>query len=321
MKRHGNLFERICSTLNLQLADAIARTGKSGQYGVISHDRNQVENIARLHEMLVNQTYTTSPYKIFQISDPKVRDIYALPYFPDRIVHHAVMNILEPILVSCFTADTYSCIKGRGIHAAQKAVERALRDHAGTQYCLQLDIKKFYPSVDHAVLKTLIRRKIKDPQLLWLFDDIIDSAQGLPIGNYLSQFLANFYLTPLDHWIKEAAGVRHYFRYSDDMVILAGSKDQLHYLRLRISEYLARELNLQVKSNHQVFPVDAQGIDFIGYRFYHGYTLLRKGIKVRFARAVASGKGQQIIASYLGWAKHANCNHLIKKLLPRRAAA
>lgn len=321
MKRYGNLFERICSLENLQLADEIARTGKSGQYGVISHDRNRDENISRLQVMLVNHTYTTSQYKVFQISDPKVRDIYALPYFPDRIVHHAIMNILEPILVSCFTANTYSCIKGRGIHAAQKAVEKSLRDGAGTQYCLQLDIKKFYPSVDHQILKTLIRRKLKDHQLLWLLDDIIDSAQGLPIGNYLSQFLANFYLTPLDHWIKEVAGVRHYFRYSDDMVILAGSKEQLHYLRRQISEYLARELNLHVKSNYQVFPVDAQGIDFIGYRFYHAYTKLRKGIKVRFARAVARKKGQQTIASYLGWAKHANCNHLIKKLLPGRAAA
>jgi RNA-directed DNA polymerase len=225
------------------------------------------------------------------------------------------MNVLEPVFVSVFTADTYSCIKKRGIHAAAKAVRSALQDEAGTQYCLKLDIKKFYPTVDHAILKLLLRRKFKDQDLLWLLDEIIDSAPGLPIGNYLSQYLANFYLTYFDHWLKEEKQVRFYFRYADDMVILSGDKQYLHDLLAEIKHYLAVNLMLSVKSNYQVFPVAARSIDFVGYRFYHTHTLLRKSIKQRFARKMATGCNAQSIASYSGWAKHCNSRHLLKKLL------
>jgi RNA-directed DNA polymerase len=134
MKRIGNLYEQIYSIGNLQLADAIARKGKSKQPGVIGHDRNREENIQKLHEMLKNKTYQTSEYTTFTIFEPKERLIFRLPYFPDRILHHAVMNVLETIFVSVFTADTYSCIKGKGIHAAANAVKRALRDVDKTQF-------------------------------------------------------------------------------------------------------------------------------------------------------------------------------------------
>ena len=195
MKRINNLYNRICSVENLQLADSIARKGKAKQPGVKLHMKNCDQNILDLHEILVNKTYKTSEYTTFTIYEPKERVIFRLPYFPDRIVHHAVMNIMEPIFVSTFITDTYSCIKKRGIHAAAKAVRIALADEPGTRYCLKLDIKKFYPNVDHEILKQLLRRKIKDNDLLWLLDEIIDSAEGLPIGNYLSQYFANFYLT------------------------------------------------------------------------------------------------------------------------------
>jgi len=318
MKRYGNLFQQICSIENLEMADAKARKGKCFQYGVQLHNKNRKANIIRLREMLLNKTYTTSKYSVFRIYDPKERDVYRLPYYPDRIVHHAIMNLMEKIFVSTFTADTYSCIKGKGIHAAKRAVEKALRNVPNTQYCLQIDIKKFYPSVNHDILKQLLRRKIKDPDLLWLLDDIIDSADGLPIGNYLSQFFANFFLTYFDHWIKETIAVCSYFRYSDDIVILASNKPYLHRLLAAIREYLKTNLKLDVKDNYQVFPIDAQGIDFIGYKFYHGYTLLRKTIKQNFARAVAGSDNSLSIASYWGWAKHCNSNHLIKKLFHER---
>ena len=203
MKRINNLYPQIYSIENLMLADSIARKGKSNQPGIIMHDKNRDKNIQVLHEMLKNKTYKTSDYTTFTIFEPKERIIYRLPYFPDRITHHAVMNILERIFVSTFTADTYSCIKGKGIHAAAKAVKIALKDVSATEYCLKLDIKKFYPNIDHDILKCLIRKKIKDKDLLWLLDEIIDSTDGLPIGNYLSQYFANFYLSYFDHWIKE----------------------------------------------------------------------------------------------------------------------
>lgn len=315
MKRANNLYEKIYSIENLQLADTIARKGKSKQPGVIAHDRNREENIWKLHEMLKEKTYRTSEYTTFTIFEPKERLIFRLPYYPDRITHHAIMNVLEPLFVSVFTADTYSCIKRKGIHAALRAVKRALNDVENTQYCLKLDVKKFYPSIDHEVLKSLIRRKIKDNDLLWLLDEIIDSTDGLPIGNYLSQYLANFYLTYFDHWLKEEKRVKYYFRYADDMVILSATKPELHQLLAEIREYLHSNLKLEIKANYQVFPVESRGIDFVGYVFRHSHILLRKSIKQRFARMLKRRKNDKSIASYKGWAKHCNSKHLMKKLL------
>ena len=314
MKRKNNLYHQIISIENLQAADTIAAKGKSNQYGVIIHNKNKAQNIISLHNMLVNQTYTTSAYSTFKVYEPKERLVYRLPYFPDRILHHAVMNVMEPIFVANFTADTYSCIKGRGIHAAANAVKAALKNIAGTTYCLKLDITKFYPSVNHGILKQLLRCKIKDVQLLWLLDEIIDSAPGLPIGNYLSQYLANFYLSYFDHWIKETKKVQYYFRYADDLVILAPTKQELHQLLTEIKAYLHTNLQLQVKGNYQVFPVAARGIDFVGYVFYSTHTRLRKSIKQNFARKVAKGISPASAASYKGWTKHCNAKHLTKKL-------
>jgi len=299
---------------NLELADTKARKGKAYQYGVQMHDKDRDNNIWKLHNMLVNKTFQTSPYKTFKVYEPKEREVFCLPYFPDRIVHHAAMNVLEPLFVSVFTADSFSCIKDRGIHGAARAVRKALRDEAGTQYCLKLDIKKFYPSVDHNILKQLLRRKIKDAGMLWLLDGIIDSAPGLPIGNYLSQYFANFYLTFFDHWIKENKSVKYYFRYADDIVILSGNKPYLHQLLADISDYLQQHLKLTVKQNYQVFPVAARSIDFVGYRFYHTHTLLRKSIKKNFARKVAAGARPATFASYYGWAKHCQSSNLLNKL-------
>ncbi len=224
------------------------------------------------------------------------------------------MNVLEPIFVPTFTADTYSCIKGKGVHAALKAVRRALTDKEGTRYCLKLDVKKFYPSIDHQTLKDQLRRKFKDNDLLWLLGNIIDSAPGLPIGNYLSQYFANFFLSPLDHFVKEILRVRDYFRYSDDIVSFSGNKPYLHQLLSDIREFLL-ELKLFVKSNYQIFLMKARGLDFLGYHSFHTHTLLRKSIKQSFAREVAGSNNRASVASYMGWAKHADCKHLIKKLI------
>lgn len=315
MKRLNNLYEKVYSIENLRLADSKARKGKGRQYGITVHDRNKEANILMLHELLKNKTYCTSEYTTFKIYEPKEREVYRLPYFPDRIAHHAVMLVLEPMFVSTFTADTYSCIKGKGIHAAARSIREALSNVNGTQYCLKLDIKKFYPNVDHEILKQLLRRKIKDKDLLWLLDGIIDSAKGLPIGNYLSQYFANFYLTYFDHWIKENKAVKNYFRYADDIVILSDSKPYLHQLLSEIKEYLSKELNLIVKDNYQVFPVKDRGIDFVGYVFYHTHTRLRKSIKQNFARMIAKRRNKASVASYNGWLKHANCINLRKKLI------
>ena len=314
MKRVGNLYERICGMSNLQLADKKARKGKKKQHGIRVYDRNKEANLLVLQDNLRSKTYRTSQYTVFKIYEHKERTISRLPYYPDRVTHHAVMNILEPIFVGMFTADTYSCIKKRGIHGAAQAVEKSLRDKINTEYCLKLDIRKFYPSIDHEILKQLLRKKIKDVDLLWLLDEIIDSADGIPIGNYLSQYFANFYLTYFDHWLNEVKGVKYYFRYADDMVILSGSKEYLHNIFCEIQSYLKTKLNLEVKENYQIFPVHARGIDFVGYVFYHSHTLMRKRIKKNFAIMMVKNRNPKSIASYMGWAKHCNSINLTRKL-------
>lgn len=316
MKRLNNLYSQIITIENLQLADAHARKGKGHQYGVKLHEKNQDQNIQLLHEMLLNKSYQTSQYTTFKVFEPKERLVFRLPYFPDRITHHAVMNVLEPIFTNLFTADTYSCIKGKGIHGASRAIKKALIDKSNTKYCLKLDIKKFYPSVDHVILKQLLRQKFKDINLLWLLDEIIDSADGLPIGNYLSQYFANYYLTYFDHWIKEDKAIKYYFRYADDIVILSDNKQHLHQILEAIKRYLKDDLKLTVKQNYQVFPVEVRGIDFVGYKFYHTHTMLRKSIKKRFAKAISKHKNKATIAAYKGWTKHCDSKHLLKKLLP-----
>lgn len=315
MKRINNLYQQIISIENLTIADEKARKGKKKQYGIVLHNKNKEQNIIHLHKMLLEKIYKTSDYTSFFVYEPKEREVFRLPYYPDRITHHAIMNIMEPIFTSLFTADTYSCIKGKGIHGASRAVAKSLKDIPGTKYCLKMDIVKFYPNVNHDVLKSLLRKKIKDKDLLWLLDEIIDSADGLPIGNYLSQYFANFYLCYFDHWIKEQKGVKHYFRYADDIVILSSNKEHLHQLLFDIRNYLCENLKLQIKDNYQIFPVESRGIDFVGYVFFHTHTLLRKSIKQNFARMIKYNKNEASIASYYGWAKHCNSINLLKKLL------
>ncbi len=182
MKRLGYLYNKICDIDNIRLADKKARRGKEKQFGVIEFNKNKEQNILDLKDILINRTFKTSKYSVFTIKDPKEREIFKLPYFPDRIVHHAILNILEPIFMSVFTRDTYSCIKKRGIHGAMRNVKIALKDTENTKYCLKLDIRKFYPSINHNILKQLLRRKFKDKDLLSLLDEIIDSTNNYVRG-------------------------------------------------------------------------------------------------------------------------------------------
>lgn len=322
MKRIGNLYEKICEVDNLYLAYSKAKKGKGKSYGVLHFEKDLSMNIGVIHKELVNETYRTSKYDVFTIQDPKERIIYRLP-FGDRVVHHAIMNVLENIWTSVLVSHTYSCIKGKGIHGAVKHMKKALKSESETIYCLKMDVRKFYPSIDHDIMKVTIRKKIKDNRVLILLDGIIDSAPGLPIGNYLSQFLANLYLCYFDHWLKEQKKVKYYFRYADDLVILSQSKDYLHELLIEIRDYLNANLKLELKDNYQVFPVNDRGIDFVGYVFYHTHTLMRKRIKIRFCKRAAKLNKKDInpkeykirICSYLGWAKHCNSRNLIKTII------
>ena len=333
MKRIGNLYGKVISLENLRLADEKARRGKLRSYGVRVHDRNREANIIALHEALLTKSYKTSAYDVFTVHEPKERLIYRLPYYPDRIVHHAIMNVLEPVWVKTFTYNTYSCIKGRGIEGCARRVERIIKRHEGKPlYCLKIDIRKFYPSIDHEVMKRLVRRKIKDADLLWLLDGIIDSAGGLPIGNYLSQYLANLFLAYFMHHVNEAMGIEA-TEYADDICFFSGSKEELHEAFKEVSRHLAG-LGLEVKGNYQVFPIaknrydkGGRALDYVGYKFYREQKLMRKRIKRNLCRKAArQNKHQppltgeeykQGICPWLGWAKHSDSKHLLRKIIKK----
>lgn len=324
MKRISNIFDKIVDINNIECADENARKGKTRTHGVKLHDRNRETNIFNIQKSLADLTYKTSEYSIFKIYEPKEREIYRLPYYPDRIVHHTLMNYLEPIWEKVFIAHSYACRKNKGIHKAVVDIKKVLRkDKDNTKYCLKLDIRKFYPSIDHDILKTIIRKKLKDKKLLVILDEIIDSAPGVPIGNYLSQYFANLYLTYFDHWIKETKKVRYYFRYADDIVIFHKDKQFLHNLLKDIEVYLNDNLKLKVKPNHQVFPLDSRGLDFVGYRFYHTLTLLRKSIKYNLCKSVSKlSKAKRSreyvrrkLCSYFGWVKFCDAINLCKKII------
>lgn len=322
MKRINNLFDQICTAENIELADKKARKSKGHRWGIMKHDANKEEDNKKLLEQLKNLTYKTSSYDTYTIYEPKERLIYRLPYYPDRIVHHAIMNVLEPIWKKIFIDQTYSSIKDKGIHACAKDVKKALQDKEHTTYCLKLDIHKFYPSINHKILKQVLRKKIKDKKLLVLLDEIVDSAPGVPIGNYLSQFFANLYLSYFDHWLKEEVKCKYYFRYADDIVILHNDKNFLHIVLYAIKNYLKNNLKLELKPNYQIFPVDSRGIDFVGYKFYHTHTLLRKDIKMRMFKLLHKYELGKItldrlkicMQSYFGWLKYCDSKKLLNKI-------
>jgi hypothetical protein len=304
---------------NLKMAHKNAKKGKNHYSEVKMVDSDPDLYLSALHESLKNKTFRNSKYEIItkETDSGKVRDIYKLPYYPDRIVHHAILQVVGEIWYKGLIRDTYSSIKGRGIHDGVERMKKAMQDKENTRYCLKLDVKKYYQSIDNEMLKVVVRKKIKDPDLLWLLDEIIDSTEGVPIGNYLSQYFGNIYLSGLDHYCKSK--VKYYFRYCDDIVILHKDKAFLHTFYKEIETWL-NGIKLEIKDNWQVFPVDKRGIDFLGYRFFHDYILLRKSIKQNLKRSVKRIKTKHTkmntsliinsIMSYYGWFKHANCKNL-----------
>lgn len=322
MKRKGYLFERICSMENLLQAFHNASNGKRKRDEVKRFEADLDANLRQLQAELTTRTYTTSAYEVFIKYEPKRREIYKLP-FRDRVVQWAIMQVLEPVWTPQFTSNTHACIRGRGIHSLLRQLRTDLRrDPDGTRYCLKIDVRKFYPSIDHGILKQVIRRKLKDSDVLWLLDGIIDSASGVPIGNYISQYFANLYLSELDHLLKEDVGVRYYYRYADDIVLLSDSKEYLSGVLVYINHYLNESRLLTLKSNFQIYPVESRGIDFVGYVTYHTHCLARKRNKQGLCRELAALRKKGLpdeeirlrVAARMGFMKHCDSNHLLKIL-------
>jgi hypothetical protein len=332
MRREGHIYERVCSVENIKQAIMKSSLGKRDQRYVRRILEHSDRYAAVVSEMLRRRAYVPSQYRekvIWDGSSGKERTICQPRYYPDQVIHWALMLQLQDIIMHGMYAYTCGSVPGRGTSYGQKALRRWLdTDYRGTKYCLKADISKFYPSTDVEMLKASFRRIIKDPDCLWLIDTILDShPDGLPIGNYTSQWFSNYYLQGLDHYIKEQLGVRYYVRYVDDLVILGPNKRKLHRAREAICEYL-EGLHLRMKSNWQVFRVDKRDIDFLGLRFFRNKTILRKRNSLRIRRRMRKieRKGRLgyrdacAVISFWGWLKRSNSYRFYRDVVRRVAS-
>ena len=312
MKRYGDLYEKIYDMENLRLAHKNARKDKLFYREVKMVDSNEEYYLTKIHKLLKSKSYDVGNYTISIINDKgKERELCKLPYFPDRIIQWAILLQTEFIFMKVMTNFTCASLKYRGIHKASKLLDDYMKDRPGTQYCLKIDVNKFYPSINHIILKQLLRKKFKDSDLLELFYKIIDSTpgnKGIPIGSYLSQFFANFYLSYFDHWLKEVIGCQYVIRYMDDVVILHHSKDFLHWLKRKMDEYLIGELDLLIKHNWQVFPTGIRGVDYVGYRNFFGFKLLRKSTCKKYKKQMLKIKAKMIGKKPLTYAEWCSAN-------------
>jgi RNA-directed DNA polymerase len=294
MKRVGQLLEALADPGNLRLAFWKAAKGKRAKADCRYFQENLDTNLAALRAGLLAGQVRVGDYHYFTVHDPKERTICAAQ-FRERVLHHALMNVCEPVLERAAIFDSYACRKGKGQLAAVRRAECCARRYG---WFLKMDVRKYFDSVDHTVLRGLLRRKFKDGAVLALFDQVLASYQtapgrGLPIGNLTSQHFANFYLAPLDRFIKEHLGRADYVRYMDDFVVWGRSGADLRGVWREVEAFLAAELRLALKPNVGLNRT-AFGMDFLGYRVFPQELRLARRSKLRFARKFRRYEGEWI---------------------------
>jgi RNA-directed DNA polymerase len=330
-KIHG-LYHSIVSVENLFAAWGEFRKGKKEKQDVQEFERDLEDNLFDLHEQLVRKTYRHGGYSAFKIYDPKRREIHKAEV-ADRVVHHALVKILEPLFEPMFIFDSYSCRVGKGTHKAVQRlygfIRKVSRNYTGNCFCLHLDIEKFFASVDHEMLLELIGQRVDDKDVLWLTENILKSFSskiGMPIGNLTSQLFANVYLNRLDYFVKQRLGGKYYLRYADDFVIVTESSDECAQLIPLVNGFLHRNLHLKVHENKVCVRKYTQGIDFLGYVLLPRAVVLRTKTKRRILRKFeqrmenvrlgkVTGKSvYQSLQSYLGYLGHARAYRLSQEL-------
>mgnify|MGYP002522297391 FL=1 len=321
MRREGHIIEEVVEYSNMaESFDQVLRGSKrkksrQGRY-LLAH---REEVIKELSERIAAGTFTVANYRERIINESgKERRIQILT-MKDRIAVHAIMSVVDRHLKARFIRTTSASIKDRGMHDLMKYIRRDMKeDPEGTRYCYKFDISKFYESVNQDFVSYCVRRVFKDKKLIAMLDGFIRMMpHGISIGLRSSQGLGNLLLSVyLDHYLKDRYGVRHFYRYCDDGVVLGKSKAELWEIRDAVHEQL-EQIDLKVKTNERVFPVD-EGIDFLGYVIYPDHVMLRKRIKQKFARKMHEVKSRKrrrvLIASFYGMAKHDDCNMLFNKL-------
>jgi len=343
VKRLGGLWPQITSFENLYIAYQKARRGKKRAYEIARFALNLESELLALQAQLLAGTYQPGAYRLFSIYERKPRQIAAAP-FRDRVVHHALLNIIEPAIDRQFIHDSYACRKGKGVHAAVNRYQNWAKRYT---YVLKMDVSRYFPSIDHELLKCKLRKKIKDRRVQRLLDLVVDCSPeydehpvwfcgddlmtpferrlGIPIGNLTSQFFANLYLDEMDHYIKESLNIKAYMRYVDDLFILHDDKGYLKSLQTSIADKLMQERLLLHPRKANIMPT-RYGVDVLGYRVFPDYRQIRNdnghrfGRKLRqFAKAYAQGKIKiadcnASVQSWIGHAQHGDTLGLRKKM-------
>jgi len=331
-KVYRHLYPQVCAWENLLLAWRKARKGKRGQPPAASFEQEAADHLLELHHELTTQTYTPGAYVSFTIHEPKRRLISAAP-FRDRVVHHALCNVLEPLFERRFIDDSYANRQGKGTHAALDRCQHFARRY---RYVLAGDVQQFFPAIDHALLLATLQRVVVDPAVLWLCQQILHSGvgvlaevysmdyfegddlfaiyrpRGLPIGNLTSQFWANVYLNQLDHFVKRQLHCPAYLRYVDDFLLFADDKATLWRWRAAIIAYAATLRLTLHTARCQPFPV-TNGIPFLGFHVYPNQRRLKRRKGVAFLRRLRAllatyHAGQialdVVTAAAQGWVNH-----------------
>lgn len=333
------LYDKIMDKDNIYKAFKKVSLGKNKyKIDAIKFEQDETYNLNELRNSLKYKTYKHDGYTEFYVYEPKKRLIYA-PSFKDKVVQIAVNNILKEIYFKCFIYDSYGSIDNKGTHKCVERISSFMRkakwEYGVEAYIVKLDIKKFFYSIDREILKSLYRKKILCKNTLWLLDLIVDTAneiddKGLPLGNALSQLSSNIYLNEVDQYIKHVLKVKYYVRYMDDMILIVESKDKAREIKKAIEIFLNQKLDLELnKDKSKIFPI-AQGVNAIGFKIYATHRLLRNNSKRKIKRKVKAipnlvfnkhkpkEKIEQIMNSWLGHAKFACSNNLIKKLILKR---
>jgi retron-type reverse transcriptase len=329
MKTYKNLYKEICSIKNLYKAYLKAKSGKSKKPYVILFSEDLDNELKKLNQELLNYIYKPKKLKKFIIRDPKTRTIHASA-FRDRIVHHAIVNIIEPIFEKIFIYDSFASRKNKGTHLAVKRIEEFIRKVSGNGrlikeainnnqiegYCLKADIKSYFDNVNHEVLLNVIKKKVRDEKTLWLIKQILDNfegkeiGRGMPLGNLTSQFFANVYLNELDYFVKHILKAKYYIRYVDDFVIIHRSKKRLEYYKKEIENFLITKLKIWLHPAKSKIIVLRNGITFLGYRiFFHYKLLVKRNIRFIQSRIGDFNQGkiskEQLESCFSGWSGYA----------------
>jgi len=319
-----HIYDDIVSLENLLVSWQEFLRGKRKRKDVAEFSLKFTDSIIQLHRDLAERNYQHGPYFPFKITDPKPRDIHKAN-LRDRVVHHAIYRILCPFFDKKFIFDSYSCRKNKGTHRAMDRFHqfgtKVSRNSTRTAWVLKCDVRKFFASIDHKILKEILNKHIEDTNTLSLLGKVIDSfstknkeSVGIPLGNLTSQLLVNIYMNEFDQFVKRKLKARYYIRYADDFLILSEDKNHLEELVPQISEFLETELKLTLHPNKLFIKTLASGVDFLGWITFPCHRIPRTSTKRRMFKKLSNNKSKETLNSYLGLLSHGNTYELTQKI-------